>query len=294
MRLEITPLEGEPLGAMVTGWEPEEHLDAETRNQIRDALAEHVALVFRGHQQPSDEALVDFAEGFGPLIKGSEWFRVAGDRPEILPVTNAVGEGGIPVGAGAAASLEWHADYSYVPEPGKESFLNAVELPADPPRTYFCSQYRALETLPEELVERLRSLSARHSVTGDAVGDVASDSEELRDEFRERKRRDAKAGIERPRIPDAEHPVVVRHPDTGREVLYVSKGLTKGILGIPKEESSALLKELHEHSTRPENVYAHDWQVGDMVVFDTYGALHKRDSWDKNEVRVMRQLSTHL
>ena len=61
---------------------------------------------------------------------------------------------------------------------------------------------------------------------------------------------------------------------------------------MPKDESDELLKELSAHSTKPDYVYAHEWQVGDMVMFDTLGTLHRRDAWDPSERRVMRQLST--
>ncbi|MFN0027172.1 MAG: TauD/TfdA dioxygenase family protein [Acidimicrobiales bacterium] len=290
--LHIEALEDQPLGALVTGWRPEVVPDDALLAQIRAALADHLVLVFRGHRQPTDEELVTFAGAFGDLIKGSEWFRDVGDRPEILPVTNAVGEDGIPLGTGGAGPLEWHADYSYVAQPGKESFLNAVELPADAPRTYFCNQYQALETLPVELVEQLRTLLAHHSVTMYVEGGAAPNDHELDQGYDAKRRRDAEAGIERPPIPEATHPVVMRHPETDREILYVSRGITRQILGLERADSSALLKRLHQHSTAPERVYAHQWQVGDLVVFDTLGALHRRDSWDRRQRRVMRQLST--
>ncbi len=236
--------------------------------------------------------MIRFASSFGELILGSEWFHDSGKRPEILPVTNAVDAEGVPVGTGGAGPLEWHADYSYAARPAKESFLEAVELPADSPRTHFCSQYAALESLPPEIVERLRGLRAHHSITTYYESPKNSEGAELGTGFEAKKRRDEQLGIERPEIPEAEHPVVFRHPDTGREILYVSRGITKQILGLSKAESSALLKELHEHSTRPENVYTHEWEVGDLIVFDTLGALHRRDAWDGREVRRMRQLST--
>ena len=292
MHLDIAALTDQPLGAIVRGWESEEPLDDTTRSQIREALVEHLVLVFRGQAHPSDDALVHFAESFGDLIKGSEWFRDVGDRPEILPVTNVVGEDGIPLGTGGSAPLEWHADYSYVERPAKESFLNAVELPANPPRTYFCNQYSALETLPSEVVTRLRSLRASHSITEYAVGGAGIEDDDITNGFAAKRRRDDRQGIDRPDIPEAEHPVVFRHPESGREILYVSKGITRRILGLSREESSALLKELHEHSTQPALVYAHDWETDDLVMFDTVGALHRRDSWDPSERRVMRQLST--
>jgi alpha-ketoglutarate-dependent taurine dioxygenase len=104
--------------------------------------------------------------------------------------------------------------------------------------------------------------------------------------------RDDALGIERPQIPEAEHPVVVRHPDTDDEILYVSRGITRRIVGMERADSSALLKELHLHATRPDRVYAHDWEVGDLIMFDTLGTMHRRDAWDPAQRRLMRQLST--
>ena len=63
-------------------------------------------------------------------------------------------------------------------------------------------------------------------------------------------------------------------------------------MGLPRDESDALLKELHAHSTRSSTVYAHGRQLGDMIVFDTLGSLHRRDAWEPTQRRVMRQLST--
>ena len=294
MQIEITPLADQPLGAIVEGWVPEQQLDDNTRSQISEALSEHLVLVFRGHDQPRDEDLVRFAESFGDLIKGSEWFRDVGDQPEILPVTNAVGEDGIPLGTGGSGPLEWHADYSYVDRPGKESFLNAVVLPDDSPCTYFCSQYTALEDLPTETADHLRSLRATHTITGYVKDDIGSEDYELRNSFAAKRRRDDELGIQRPDIPEAEHPVIFKHPETGREILYVSRGITRQIIGLPREESSAILKEMHLHSTQAERVYAHQWEVGDLVMFDTLGALHRRDSWDPTQPRMMRQLSTRV
>ncbi|HCO61582.1 MAG TPA: hypothetical protein DIT58_15495, partial [Porticoccaceae bacterium] len=199
----------------------------------------------------------------------------------------------------------WHADYSYVPRVGKESFLNAVELPAKPPRTSFCNQYRALETLPDETVEKLRKLRAFHSITQYISGEPSAMDDkpeksgsavtrEARAGFLAKRERNRQLGVEKPDIPQAEHPLIMKHPDTGREILYISPQIIKAIIGLPKEASDALIKELTDHSLREENIYHHDWQVGDMVMFDTLGSLHARESWDPAQRRVMRQLSTML
>ncbi|MBV1904518.1 MAG: TauD/TfdA family dioxygenase [Pseudomonadales bacterium] len=299
MNLEIESLDA-PLGALVYGWQPNKDLSAADKITIQQSLQKHQVLVLRGHQQPTDEQLVRFARHFGNLIKGSEWFGDLGAQPEILRVNNLVDKNGVPEGTGAATSLEWHSDYSYVPTVGKVSFLEAVEIPRNnPPQTCFCNQYDAFERLSEATKKLLRPLKALHSITGykssaivNPMNGDESSSEEIRDGFKAKQARNRKKGISQPDIPAAEHPVILKHPDTGREILYVSKGITRRILGMPEDESSSLLKELAEHSTRPEYVYAHNWRAGDMVVFDTLGTLHRRDSWNPSERRIMRQLSS--
>lgn len=300
MAIEVKPLDA-ALGAIVQGWNPKAELSGADEAAIRQALQRHQVLVFRGHAQPADKELVRFAYRFGNLIKGSEWFGDIDPVAEILRVNNLVGADGVAEGTGASSSLEWHADYSYVPHVGKESFLEAVEIPAkNPPQTCFANQYAAFEKLPPAMVKMLRPLYAHHSITGYAkdgeqelqITGAPQGAGDFRESFRAKKERNARLGVARPPIPQAVHPVIVRHPDTGREILYVSKGITRSIIGMPRDESSALLKELAALSTRPENVYAHDWQAGDMVMFDTLGTLHRRDAWDPAERRVMRQLST--
>ncbi len=304
MNFEILPLD-QPLGAIVRGWDPESPLTVGDKQAILKALNEHIVLIFRGNPQPSDEALIAFADNFGDLIKGSEWFQDNGPHAEVLRVNNVFDRQGVPKGTGGSEKLGWHADYSYVPRVGKESFLNAVELPENPPHTSFCNQYRALETLPQKTADKLRGLRAFHSITKYISGDSTSldktkekpavaVTRETRAGFIAKRERNRKLGLEKPDIPQAEHPLIMKHPDTGREILYVSPQIIKAIIGLPPEESDALIKELTDHSLQPDNIYHHDWQVGDTVMFDTLGSLHSRESWDPAERRVMRQLSTMI
>ena len=130
MRLEVRPL-SEPVGAIMTGWNPDEELAPEDRETILRGLRQHLVLVFRGHRQPSDAALVRFARSFGDLVKGTVWFGDMVEFPEILPITNIDGPDGVPRGTGGSVEFGWHADYSYVERVGKESFLEAVELPRE-------------------------------------------------------------------------------------------------------------------------------------------------------------------
>ena len=169
MTLTIEPM-AEPLGAWVGGWQPQRVLSSIERAAILRGLRKYQVLAFRGHGQPTDIELSQFAQGFGQLINGSEWFGNIGDHAETLPVHNIRDKGGVPLGTGGSAALEWHTDYSYIPPVGKEIFLEAVELPETAPQTCFCSQYVALETLPRATVNLLRSMTAFHSTRYSARG----------------------------------------------------------------------------------------------------------------------------
>lgn len=286
MPILIKPLRA-PLGAFVHGCEVAEPLSNSDRDVIKEALCKHHVLVFRGHRQPTDEQLIAFGRCFGELLHGSAFLENAHENPEILHVGNLTGKDGKPSGTGGTYNIGWHNDYSYVDRPGITSFLDAVELPKNPPRTYFLSQYRTLETLPSETVEKIRKLRAFHAVA--EYGKKGGGDSDRRQADIER---DRERGIERPPLPEADHPMIVRHPETGRECLYVDPAITQHVVGFSASESEALLKELYAHATRAENVYSHDWELGDLVMFDTLGTLHKRDAWDAGERRHMRQMST--
>ena len=70
------------------------------------------------------------------------------------------------------------------------------------------------------------------------------------------------------------HPVVIRHPETGRKALYVNPGFTAGLVGFAPEESATLLDFLYRHAIRPEFVYRHRWRQGDLVIWDNRNLMH--------------------
>ncbi len=70
------------------------------------------------------------------------------------------------------------------------------------------------------------------------------------------------------------HPVVATHPETGRRVLFVNQIFTRGIIGLPHDESDAILPFLIRHVARPEFTYRHRWSTGDVVVWDNRATQH--------------------
>ena len=88
---------------------------------------------------------------------------------------------------------------------------------------------------------------------------------------------DAKVALtdsQRTRVPDVVHPVVRRHPETGREALFVNPGFTRRIVELDQTKSDALLAELYAHATRECFIYRHKWTAGDLTLFDGRASMH--------------------
>lgn len=259
-RFAVRPFDA-PLGAELTGLDLSEPLDDAAFARIHSAHLDHHVLVFRD-QRITAQQQVDFSRRFGPLqIHVLHQFQLAG-HPEVLVVSNIRGADGQPIGLGDAGRY-WHSDLSYAEKPSLGSMLHAQELPAEGGDTLFANMHLAWDTLPVALRSAVDGLQAEHS--------YLAKYEELR-----------VANPWRPKLSDEQvarvkpqvHPVVRTHPETGRKALFVSEHFTTRIVGVPADESEALLAQLFAHSVRPEHLYRHVWQAHDMVFWDNRSVMH--------------------
>jgi taurine dioxygenase len=259
-RTEFRPLEA-PLGIEVVGADLSRPLGADEFRELKDAFEAHGVMIVRDqHLRP--EELVAFSRRFGDLeIHVQRKFLLAG-QPELLVVSNVV-ENGVPIGLGDAGHY-WHSDLSYKAEPSMASFLHAREIPAGDGDTYFANLTQAYATLPRDLRDAVAGRTAIH-------------------DYAQRNAKMHAQGAVRPAldpaqvaaVPPVEHPVVRRHPGTGRNALFVNEGFTTRILGVEETESDALLQALFAHSVRPEFVYRHQWQPHDLVMWDNRSTIHR-------------------
>lgn len=258
-RIEIRPLAGS-FAAEVIGLDLHQPLADDDFRRIHRAHLDHHVLVFR-NQRITPAQQIAFSRRFGALqVHVLHQFHLAG-HPEILIVSNIV-EDGKPVGLGDAGHF-WHSDLSYVEKPSLGSMLLAQELPADGGDTLFADQHAAWVALPPELKQRVRHLRAEHS--------YLAKYEELRERSPWRpKLSDEQVAQVKPVV----QPVVRTHPETGRLGLFVSEHFTTRIVGLPEDESRALLAELFAYGTRPELQYRHRWQPHDMVFWDNRSVTH--------------------
>ncbi len=250
-----------PVGAEVIGLDISRPLGEADFARIHRAHLDHHVLVFRDQRvSPADH--VAFSRRFGPLeIHVLHQFQLKG-HPEILIVSNIRGEGGEPIGLGDAG-VYWHSDISYKPEPSLGSLLHAQELPSEGGDTLFADQHLAWEALSPQMQARLLPLKAEHS--------YLAKYEELRAKNPWRPKL-SPAQIDQ--VQPAVQPVVRTHPETGRKALFVSEHFTTRIVGLPPDESDALLAELFAHSVKPEFVYRHRWQPHDLVFWDNRSLMH--------------------
>jgi taurine dioxygenase len=249
-----------PLGAEVIGLDLSKPLSDEDFRRIHRAHLDHHVLVFRD-QDITPLQHVEFSSRFGPLqIHVLKNFQLAG-RPEILIVSN-IKENGEPIGLGDAGHY-WHSDLSYKEKPSLGSLLHAQELPAEGGDTLFANQHKAWDDLPAALRSAVAGLRAEHH--------YLAKYEELRARSPWRPKL-TQAQIDE--VKPVVHPIVRRHPETGREALFVSEHFTTRIVGLPEDESQALLAELFERSSQPEQIYRHAWRPHDLVFWDNRSVTH--------------------
>ncbi|MES2940799.1 MAG: TauD/TfdA family dioxygenase [Pseudomonadota bacterium] len=258
-RFDVRPFDA-PLGAELVGIDLRAPLNDIGFARVHRAFLDHHVLAFRGQRiDPAQQ--VAFTRRFGTPQRHVLHQFALKDHPEVLVVSN-IKENGQPIGLGDAGHF-WHSDLSYKERPSLGSLLHAQELPAEGGDTLFANMHLAYDTLPAHLKQAIEGRQAEHT--------YLARYEELRGRSPWRPRL-TQAQIDEVR--PVHQPVVRTHPETGRKALFVSEHFTTRILGIPEDESRALLAELFAHSTRPEHVYRHRWQERDLVMWDNRSLLH--------------------
>ena len=237
---------GVNLGARVEGLDIRTMDANDVRERLMPLLHEYHVLVIPGEKLEAEE-LERFARAWGDLLEHPAT-RV--DETPYVQLIFSEGEGDDRLGV-------WHSDMTWHATPPKITMLQARTLPSEGGGTTFANQHMALDTLPENLRSQLEGAKAWHS--GKNFG---------------------------PDMPVTLHPAVRTHDETGRQALYVNGGFTTEIEGMEKAEGTELILRAVLHATRPEFTYQHEWEVGDLVLWDNRSVMHTPVR-DYSERRVM-------
>lgn len=260
--IEVRPC-GPALGAEIIGADLTQALDEATFARIHAAFYQHEVVYFRG-QALSDEDQIRFTARFGELRKLRMASQPDNAHPEIFVISNIVKDGK-HIGSHDAGRL-WHTDGAYLARPHAISALRALQVPVENGRTLgdtlFSSTSAAYEALPEATKRRIEGLEAVQSYTHHLTvrGEKAANKEIYSA---------AQAEAE------VTHPLVRVHPVNGRKCLYVTEAYTSRIVGLPEDESRALIAELAAQCIKPEFTYSHNWQQHDLVMWDDCSTQHK-------------------
>jgi taurine dioxygenase len=269
MTMEIKPLTG-GIGAEIFG------ADISDPNQfgpIMQAFTDYAVIAIR-NQNITPEQQIAFARRFGE-ININRFFAKAPGHEEIALVvkepdqTKAVGE-------------SWHTDHSYDQAPAMCSILHAIETPEVGGDTCFASMYSSFDALSDGMKDMLRKMKAWHS-SRHVFGMAARADSEIS--------KTGRIGNADAATQDSLHPVVISHPLSGREALYVNPQFTVRFDGWTAEESKPLFDFLALHCTKPEFTCRVRWAPGTITVWDNRATWHKAVNDYHGHRRLMHRIT---
>ncbi len=268
MGIEIKSLSN-ALGAEAVGLDLTQDIDDATFHTLRQSWLDNLVLVIRGQKISTDDQL-RFARRFGELEEVKSKKDDVNQKQHVLYVSNRIVEGS--KGALPEGEMHFHSDQCYYEKPVQLTMLNALELPRRGGETLFVNLYQAWEGLSEDLKARIRHRLIYNQYDYDV----------------DPTRRNA---ILNENAPHFVHPMVVRHPETGKLTLFVNRLMTHHIVGLDTDQSDRLLSALFDHIEQQAFLYEHKWQPYDLLLWDNRAVLHARRDFDPSEARILRRVA---
>jgi alpha-ketoglutarate-dependent 2,4-dichlorophenoxyacetate dioxygenase len=283
MTLSIRPIDptSRPFfAAEATGIDITKPLSRELAASIEKGMDQYGVLVFHG-QHFDDETQLAYSRNFGRLEVANADLNWGKPRRLESALINDISNLDVNNQVLARDSRKrlftlgnrlWHSDSSFKEVPAKFSLLSARSIPSAGGNTEFADMRAAYDTLDNETRAEIADLVCEHSqmYSRSLIG-FADFTEEDRIHF--------KPSLQR---------LVRTHPSTGRKSLYLASH-AGAIVGWPVPEARALLRDLIEHATQREFVYAHQWQQWDLVMWDNRATMHRARPFDPKEVRDMHR-----
>ena len=252
---------GQACGATVTGADLSAPLDTETVAEIRAAWLEHHVLAFPD-QAMTDDDLERFTLAFGGF----------GDDPFIAPIDGRDHVIAVERRADETSPLfaeNWHSDWSFQATPPSGTCLFGVQIPPMGGDTLYVNQHAALDAMPADLRARLDGKMAVHSARGGYAPDGTYGAhDQATDRSMDIRPSDEAMATQL-------HPVIRKHPETGRLGVFSCIGYIIGIDGMADDAARELLFELYAWQTRDEFQYRHVWQQDMLTMWDNRSVLHR-------------------
>jgi taurine dioxygenase len=225
---------------------------------LRSAICRHEVVVIRSQSIDVVEQS-HFSRQLGPVGE-VPFVATRPDAPDVIKVVKEADEGQSFNFGGA-----WHSDFSFQQEPPSFTILAAVDLPPWGGDTVFSSMSAAWDELPQVIKDQVLSLQAVHT---------ARDAYSRRMQPLHSGMRGMEIICDDSANAEQRHPLVCRHPETGRLVLFFNRAYVRDIYGMDRSEAETLMAFLHQHTTEARFTYRHRWQLGDVVIWDNRSTQH--------------------
>lgn len=258
---------GHPLlGARIEQLDLSKPLSGARLSEVTALLGRYGVLGFT-EQDLTPAQFKQFSANFGKLeVHVAGAYREPG-HPEVMILSNIV-ENGQPVGIGDAGQ-GWHTDLTYSKTVAFANVLYGIEIPVRDGKalggTSFSDMEAAYQELPQDIKRRIKGRTALH--------DLAKFYDMMR--LEKNSPRPPLTAEQRAAKPPVSHPMVLRHPITGREILYANPGYTVSIDGLSPQESDEILAFLFEHQVQDRFVFTYEWQPGDVLLWDDLRTIHQ-------------------
>ena len=272
LTIDVEPL-SPVLGAKIRGIDLSKPVDKATQKMLYQAFVDHSVLCFPDQELAAADQL-RFANFFGRgdggerVKRRDKNKRRTGERGMMF-VSN-VRENGKLIGVLPDGEMMFHSDGAHRDSPYRATTLYGIKIPSRGGNTLFANLYTAYDALSQAMKDRVENLVTRIVYDYEAVNradTIAAD----------------------PVLPRAHHRLVKVHPDSGRKTLYLSRLMTQDIVDLPADEGEEILLELFDHCEKPEFVYAHEWKVDDLLVWDNRCTNHARTDFPSDEQRMLRR-----
>ena len=267
-----TGILGDHMAAAVSGLDLGKDVDDETQDALRRVLNDSLVLCIRD-QHLAPIAFRDAMARFGTPMLRKQLERT----PECAEVNIISSEDRDTLGDGRRLvnGANWHTDDSFMRAPASLTMLYGVVVPSTGGDTQFANMYAAYEDLPEETRRRIDPLQVVHKYhSRRQITDVSTRPPE-----------------EMAAMPEATHPLVRTHPETGRKALYLNPNRMDHVVGLDAAQSDRLFDALIAHATQAKYQYRHAWRKGDVVIWDNRCTMHKANAdYPEGERRLMHRV----
>jgi len=260
------------MASAISGLNLNAPLEPTTQAMLRAALLDTLVLCIR------DQDLRPVAFRDAMTIFGTPQVRAQlAQHPDCREVNIISSEDRDELGDGKRLvnGAHWHSDDSFMRAPCSLTMLHGVEVPSTGGDTQFSNMYLAYAELPADLKRAIDGRKVVHKYDSRRKGTRVAKLSTA-----------AMAAM-----PDAVHPLVRTHPETGRRALYLNPNRIEQIIGLEREESDALLDQLTVHATAQKYQYRHRWRRGDVVIWDNRCTMHKANAdYPNGERRLMHRI----